>query len=377
MKKKLEADLISIAHRILKLKNKSELDQLYLETQQLYEKLAVLKFVESHFADAKPTIGHQEVTEALQVVFDQETETPEPETIADKPAVEAEEVKVQETAEEEAVAAPETTEQESEAVDEEHETEEVAEVPEGEEETTVSEEEPEEESPEESEAGNTAETEETSTKEEANFKPSFDLSFEKKEEEVKEMPKQISFEDFLGNYTEPIFEKVSDKKEEPAAETPEPDPSDSEQAKQSEEVEEPTAEQPEEEEAPESDSSDSEQAKQTKETVEEEEPEEEEEGTPAEEAKQPEPEPYKAETPVEKTSRSITFGLNDRVGFEKHLFGGSSEDMNRVVSQLSTFDSFEEARDFIEDMVKPDYNNWEGKDDYAQRFIDIVERKFN
>ena len=38
MKKRLEADLISIAHRILQLKNKSDINQLYLETQKLYEK---------------------------------------------------------------------------------------------------------------------------------------------------------------------------------------------------------------------------------------------------------------------------------------------------------------------------------------------------
>ena len=38
MKKKLEAELISIAHRILKLKNKSELHQLHQEAQNLYDK---------------------------------------------------------------------------------------------------------------------------------------------------------------------------------------------------------------------------------------------------------------------------------------------------------------------------------------------------
>jgi hypothetical protein len=37
MKKRLEADLISIAHRILQLKNKSDINLLYAETQKLYE----------------------------------------------------------------------------------------------------------------------------------------------------------------------------------------------------------------------------------------------------------------------------------------------------------------------------------------------------
>ena len=75
-------------------------------------------------------------------------------------------------------------------------------------------------------------------------------------------------------------------------------------------------------------------------------------------------------------SKTISFGLNDKIAFEKQLFGGSSEDLNRVISQLSTFDTFDEAENFIEDMVKPDYNNWEGKDDYVARFMEIVEKKF-
>ena len=46
MKKKLEADLISIAHKVLQMKNKSDINQLLIETQKLQEKLSVLKFIE-------------------------------------------------------------------------------------------------------------------------------------------------------------------------------------------------------------------------------------------------------------------------------------------------------------------------------------------
>ena len=66
MKKKLEADLISIAHRILQLKNKSDINQLYLETQKLYEKLSVLRFVDEHFGDVKPTIGTIEIEKEIE-----------------------------------------------------------------------------------------------------------------------------------------------------------------------------------------------------------------------------------------------------------------------------------------------------------------------
>ena len=67
------------------------------------------------------------------------------------------------------------------------------------------------------------------------------------------------------------------------------------------------------------------------------------------------------EIPLNKTindafSHTITVGLNDRIAFEKNLFNGNSEDLNRVISQLNTIDSYQEALDFIEDLVKPDSN---------------------
>jgi hypothetical protein len=75
--------------------------------------------------------------------------------------------------------------------------------------------------------------------------------------------------------------------------------------------------------------------------------------------------------------RAMSLGLNDRIAFEKNLFGGSSEDLNRVVSQLNTLNTFEEAKDFIADLVKPDYNNWNGKEEFEERFMQLVEKKFS
>src|SRR5690606_40058491 len=49
MKKIIESDLIAIAHRILKLRDKSDIDSLHSEAQKLYEKLTVLKFYEENF----------------------------------------------------------------------------------------------------------------------------------------------------------------------------------------------------------------------------------------------------------------------------------------------------------------------------------------
>ena len=57
MKKKLESDLISIAHRILKLKGKEDVLKMHAEVSALYEKLTVLKFAHENFEDDMPTIG--------------------------------------------------------------------------------------------------------------------------------------------------------------------------------------------------------------------------------------------------------------------------------------------------------------------------------
>ena len=76
-------------------------------------------------------------------------------------------------------------------------------------------------------------------------------------------------------------------------------------------------------------------------------------------------------------SKAINIGMNDRIAFVKHLFADDNEDFNRVLSQLNTFTSYAEAKDFIEEIIKPDYNNWVGSEEYAERFLEIVENKFN
>lgn len=72
---------------------------------------------------------------------------------------------------------------------------------------------------------------------------------------------------------------------------------------------------------------------------------------------------------------SFNIGLNDKIAFIKHLFDGNNDDYNRVISQLNTIDTLDNAKRFIENMVKPDYNNWIGKEAYQDRFIEIIEAK--
>ena len=79
----------------------------------------------------------------------------------------------------------------------------------------------------------------------------------------------------------------------------------------------------------------------------------------------------------DKLTQNLNIGLNDRLAFVKHLFNGSLDDYNRVISQLNTIDSEERSLAFISNMVKPEYNNWQGKEDYENRFMGIIERKFS
>lgn len=315
MKKKLEADLISIAHRILKLKNRSELVQLHQETQKLYEKLSVLLFVEDNFGNVKPTIGYADIEKKLEVAFESPVEATNEEEA--KPTIEAvaetnEEVKTIEN-EIESVIEEEIKEDSivaiTEAVDvEEIKEEAIAEIEE-------------------------AKITEPIAKEEPAFKPAFELAFDSKTEEVKEIKSkdsQISFDDLLGaDYVDPVFVKPEELQKEAKLQPEDVIPISRSYSENSPVI------------------------------------------------ALNKIEDYKTISLNDRLSKGITIGLNDRIAFMKHLFANSSEDYNRVLNQLITFDTFQEVQSFIDTMVKPDYNNWEGKDEYAERFMGILEKKFS
>ena len=291
MKKRLESELISIAHRILKLKNKSEVDQLYKETQKLYETLSVLKFYQDNFESVKSAVSEVVLEEKLEQSLKVEA-TPEPATEVKEDAVEAVvEVDSRESEQEEQIIISEAAEEALEAAE------------------AIDEEEP-----------------------IVNEEPSFNPIFELEAEEELDIPAEVAFEsqpeekleDHIGKYTEPVFVKPNEVSLFP------------------------------------SDSSDSEQAEQIEE----------------EDKQESIVETSRTQVSDDGTSKSIAIGLNDRIGFVQHLFNDSNEDFNRVISQLNTFDSFEEAKNFINEMVIPDYNYWVGEEDYIKRFMEIVEKKF-
>lgn len=74
---------------------------------------------------------------------------------------------------------------------------------------------------------------------------------------------------------------------------------------------------------------------------------------------------------------SLNIGLNDKIAFIKHLFEGKAEDYDRVISQINTTNSYVEASRLIKEIVKPDYNNWKGKEIYEERLMEIILSKFD
>lgn len=484
MKKKLEAELISIAHRILKLKNRAELDQLQAETLKLYEKLSVLRFVEDNFSDVKPTIGYASAEgkleeiygiEETQEVHANEVEAKEEEKKKSPPAPEGGEpvdkqnkenesgegitsakdegaakpegdadpgqkVEEYQASEEEKKNSPLTPEGGTEHTvkgdkkDEEPETDEKPEpveepskeekpeeikepevksplTPEGGIKEPVKEEK--EEAPEEPEqkievvkpvaevkameesAAAVFDKEDDSTPEEeekaadaeiVTIEPdasaktedsglAFDFVFERKPApETPQKQKEITFEDYH-DYKEPEFvKKGEEKKEEPQQkqeeERREEKPADDwrnwEPSKPAEQDKPKIAELKQPELVAEAKPVDDWRSWQPAKQEEPKKPE------PVAEAKPAAPRPLN-----DAFGKTISLGLNDRIAFEKNLFGGSSEDLNRVVSQINTQNSFDEAKAFIEDLVKPDYNNWSGKEEYEARFMELVEKRFS
>ena len=73
----------------------------------------------------------------------------------------------------------------------------------------------------------------------------------------------------------------------------------------------------------------------------------------------------------------LSVGLNDRTAFVQHLFLGDVEGFNRVISQINTFETLKEVSDFLENQVKPEYNNWETKEAVVERLMRLIQQRFN
>lgn len=279
MHKKIEAELVSLAHSILQLENNDDVSILHKKARDIYEKLSVLKFVNANLNEIPTAEAEEEIIPEVKEVVVEETIK-----VAKNVAVVPEIIAVEETIEIVEEVAEEVIEETVEEVVQVVKEEKVVEEP-------------------------TEEPKEMLTKEEV------DAIFGNDEELVKDDVKDLQatqftledeFKDAISSdVATELFEKAT--KENPVVETP----------------------------------------KETK-------------------------------------SRSLNdaifnanlqVGLNDRIAFVKYLFEGSQEDFNRVLSQLNSFKTEDEAKTFLQEFVKPDYD-WSDKEEYEVRFMTIIERKF-
>lgn len=243
MKKKLESDLISIAHRILKLKGKEDVLKMHTEVSALYEKLTVLKFAHENFEDDIPTIGSDSSFFGMldQAFNNKVSDNVE---VGDRIYVNLDEI------EDDGIMEP--------AIEKIKDI--VAQMPQ-------------------------------ETHEVDDFLKSV-------------IPPENDFEELTAGFKDmPVFEAVTETK-----------------AKTKED---------------------------TKKTLND-----------------------------ALKGKALTFGLNDKIAFIKHLFDGNNEDFERVISQINTSQTFEEANTLIHNIVKPDYNHWEGKEEFEERFMEVIQSKF-
>ncbi|MES2865012.1 MAG: hypothetical protein V4666_12880 [Bacteroidota bacterium] len=352
MKKKIEGELISIAHRLLKLKNHTETVQLHEEVKKLYEQLTLLKFYEANTA-----LVNEEFSEALfeekvaKIVVGtievEEEEEEEMMEMASKEHIAQIEEELFENNEISHEAFPGNgDEEEIEMASKEH----IAQIKEELfEKNDIS-----------HEAFPAKESKEEVVAEDVKSEV-IEVKEEKKEITTNpeiigtKVSKQISMDDILvHDYQATMFVKkdepiIEELIKEPVFEAVQPEVTLEEQEVSGEVKEE-------------LDKSDEVEVVVKEELV------------VKEEIKTEIKEEPKAE-PVP-TGKAIVLGLNDKIAFEKNLFAGNGDDLNRVISQLNTFTNWDEAKSFVLDFVKPDYNNWENKEEFEVRFLEIVENKF-
>ena len=291
MKKKLKSDLVSLAHKILKLDSESDYETLKNEAQKIYEALSVLAYIEASFDAGQPATDKAEIIKALE---DENTEV-----IAES---------IQEIQQEQVEETPTEEPQK-----EETELERIARIA----------------------AANEELFERLRTPEEPKPKAEDPKPKEQKEPKINQ-----------ASLHEPVMEKIKDI----VAQMP-----------------------------PEADAIEAmfQQITQQPDAVKNDKDEIGEYGRIAEFEEDEKPQESKPKRLNDRISRGLSFGLNDRIAFIKHLFNGSDTDYNRVLSQLNTANSEEEAFNLIDQMVKPDYNNWEGKEMYETRFKELIARKFD
>ncbi|PRP67713.1 hypothetical protein [Nonlabens agnitus] len=326
MKKKIAADLTSLAHRVLQIKDKENVEELQAIAKELYEKLTVLVFTEKHFSDIQPTAGNREVEDKLKRAFEEAQQ--DVKNVADD--VE----QVMEEAQQQARETFSTNDLSDLFVPEEDTREEmdlpgistiskmVTEMPESAPQTPQ---------PDPSEKEDYRATGKLPNRYRDSFTTNSLNDLEVPEDDDREEMDLPG----IATINKMVTEMPGDEPVEPKPKQPSPHSK-----------------------------TDLEQLTVDFQTM------------PVFERKSAAQESDKPQSLNSKLNTGLKIGVNDRMGFVKHLFNGNNQDFNRVISQLNTIDNFDQAQNFIHTMIKPDYNNWEGKESFENRFLELIERKY-
>lgn len=76
-------------------------------------------------------------------------------------------------------------------------------------------------------------------------------------------------------------------------------------------------------------------------------------------------------------AKSLSIDLNDRLAFIKHLFEENVSAYESVLSQIVTFDTWDEVKYFITIKVKTEYPHWNEKQAFEDRFMAILNNYFS
>lgn len=377
MKKVLEDELLSLAHRILKLKNRADIHQLKKEAGVLYEKLSVLSFAETHFGGIRPTIGKQEFTDAYFEQYEDyddegsykhpdgteynsdpisEPNTEKIKDIVSQMPPEAEQVDYlleqfqkltqmdfselqQQTTDHKTTPEEDSTEEKNSDKDQSEEINQITNANN----KALDETSKNEISAEETPLDDTETSAETSTK-------SDDISAEKNNLKPSEEDFGVHYDDlpdFEPKAPEPKFEEKTTPTETEANYL---ESSKSDQGTTNSDV----TDHP------------NDQSKLA----------DKDEGVFKPKQRTSDLFPKEKKSLNDQLQKGVKIGLNDRLAFTKQLFDGKVEEYNRVLSQVDTLSSFDNAQQFIEQTVKPEYPNWDNKTEVYERFLEIIQRKF-
>jgi len=347
MKKVLEDELMSLAHRILKLRNRADIHELKEETALLYEKLSILSFVEKHFDGVKPTIKKYEIEKSIQQEFNLEHTKN--------------------------LNYPDGTEYNEDAIYE-HNTEKIKDI--------VSQmpfeaqvvdhlfeelkkKEKKTDPPKENSKSETTAFEikdDDSTKSERKEEPPKEPGANDKKDELKEDPNKnssaddkkakdpVEVEDFGVHFDDlPDFEPASEGKDSKDVPKENPEQKENEEPKH-ENVKEVK--------------NDKTEAK-TKMTDEEKKPQ-----------RTMDLFSQNKKSLNDKLNKDLKIGLNDRLSFVNHLFKGDSKTYESFIGNINAMNSLDEVKEFLNEQIQDKYDYWKDKEEIANRLLQLIEKKF-